>query len=418
MDAALELFSSAESLRPGALGSTQSLAQHPYTSALARASSRGRVLAWSAHTRTTHSDVPAPSFSTDASHKLLLITVDDPICRSQVFPLFYYQPELRGRFGLQLRETPLAQFEADPGRGPGGADTVCLQTWFDLTPSAVEALLSKVRKHNPDARLVYLDWFAPTDLRLAHALHGHVDMYVKKHVFRDRARYADATFGDTNLMDFYGRLYGLRHETAQFQVPEGFFQRMLVGPSFATADYMLPKFLYGRVPNGPRPVDLHARISTKGTPWYNQMRNHASDALSGMTDLQVVTGTGVARRQYLRELAQAKLCFSPFGYGEVCWRDYEAVMCGSLLIKPDMSHVETDPDIFQAGESYVPIRWDFSDLEEKVRYYLAHAEERQKITDNAFRVVSEYFRQQRFFTQMRAILDPGPRAVHSIAQAR
>jgi spore maturation protein CgeB len=118
----------------------------------------------------------------------------------------------------------------------------------------------------------------------------------------------------------------------------------------------------------------------------------------------VPTAPGLGRRAYLRELGASKLCFSPFGYGEVCWRDYEAVMCGSLLLKPDMSHVETDPDIFRAGETYVPLRWDFSDLEEKVRYYLARPHERARITRNAFQTLQRYFREQRFLQHVGHIL--------------
>lgn len=124
------------------------------------------------------------------------------------------------------------------------------------------------------------------------------------------------------------------------------------------------------------------------------------------------------RRAYLRELAASKLCFSPFGYGEVCWRDYEAVMCGSLLLKPDMSHVETDPDIFRAGETYVPLRWDFADLEDKARYYLAHPAERTRIANNAFRALQKYFREQRFIDHVRAIVAPAVLETRAAARTR
>jgi hypothetical protein len=417
IDAASGLYSGAQRLRyaeaDGVSGRTTDLplVQAFCGSTLAQASNRARLLAWAAHRHQLGSGMPAKGFSPDATHKLLLITVDDPICSSQVFPFFYYQPELSSQLGAQLREVSLKQFEAQPWlTGLEDADTVCFQTWFDRTPAELAAIVAKIRKQSPRARVVYLDWFAPTDLRLAETLHQHVDLYVKKHVFRDRTDYSHATYGDTNLMDFYGKLYDLPHEHQSFSVPSDFYSRMLVGPSFATADYMLPKFLYGSAPSSsnPRPIDLHARISFKGTPWYERMRSEAIAVLDDLSDLKVVNGTGVKRRAYLRELASSKLCFSPFGYGEVCWRDYEAVMCGSLLLKPDMSHVETNPDIFRAGETYVPLRWDFSDLEQKTRYYLAHPEERARITRNAFMTLQKYFREQGFLEHMRSVLDPLP----------
>jgi hypothetical protein len=408
IDAASGLHAGAQRLKERereAIGDFQ-LVQALCGSTLAHASNGARLLAWKAHRHHIQSGGRTQGFSLDASHKLLLLTVDDPICHSQVFPFFYYQPELADRCGVQLREISLKQFEAESAHNYLGADTVCVQTWFDRTPAQFASLLDKVHQQNPKARIVYFDWFAPTDLRLAETLHGQVDVYVKKHVFRDRSRYGEATLGDTNLMDFYGQLYDLPHESNHYAVPHEFFQHLLLGPSFATADYMLPKFLYASLPiaSEPKPIDLHARISFKGTPWYSRMRQEAIKALEAIADLNVVSGVGAPRKAYLRELAASKLCFSPFGYGEVCWRDYEAVMCGSLLLKPDMSHVETNPDIFRAGETYVPLRWDFSDLEQKVRYYLAHPYETARITDNAFRTLQQYFREQRFVEHARVIV--------------
>jgi len=414
IDAASGLYSGAQRLTPAEADGVHPGMQALWSTRLAQASNRARLLAWAAHRHdvdSVGSGIPARAFSPDARHKLLLITVDDPICSSQVFPFFYYQPELAQQFGIELREVPLKHFEtAARLTGLEHADTVCFQTWFDRTPEQLHALVAKIRKHNPTARVVYLDWFAPTDLRLAEPLHGQVDLYVKKHVFRDRAQYACTTYGDTNLMDFYGKLYELPHQNQHFSVPGDFYARLLVGPSFATADYMLPKFLYGSAPSpsAARPIDLHARISYKGTPWYERMRREAITSLDRLSDLKVITGTGIKRRAYLRELSASKLCFSPFGYGEVCWRDYEAAMCGSLLLKPDMSHVETEPDIFRAGETYVPLRWDFADLEEKTRYYLAHPEERARITQNAFLALQKYFREQGFIEHMRRLLDRLP----------
>ena len=67
---------------------------------------------------------------------------------------------------------------------------------------------------------------------------------------------------------------------------------------------------------------------------------------------------------------------SPFGLGEICYRDFEILFSGCLMIKPDMKHIKTWPNIYIPMETYIPCRWDFSDLEEKVRWalrtYLKH----------------------------------------------
>ena len=98
----------------------------------------------------------------------------------------------------------------------------------------------------------------------------------------------------------------------------------------------------------------------------------------------------VSQSQFFSELRNSKICFSPFGYGEVCWRDYEAIFSGSLLVKPRMDHVRLTPSVFVPGETYVPIAWDCSDYGEKVRQYLSDAKRRREIAGNAFDVIRRY----------------------------
>ena len=48
-----------------------------------------------------------------------------------------------------------------------------------------------------------------------------------------------------------------------------------------------------------------------------------------------------------------------------------------------MSHLETWPDIFIPGETYVPFGWEAGDLVEKTSYYLDNENERKRIAINA-----------------------------------
>jgi hypothetical protein len=105
---------------------------------------------------------------------------------------------------------------------------------------------------------------------------------------------------------------------------------------------------------------------------------------------RAVTAANVKYKEYMDEMQRSKICFSPFGFGEVCWRDYEAVVAGALLVKPNMYHVVTDPNIFVENKSYVSVKWDLSDLGEKVDYYLRHPEERAEITKYAYRLLRDY----------------------------
>jgi hypothetical protein len=144
-----------------------------------------------------------------ASRRVLFVTHAHPICASQIFPFFHYSRQLRERFDVELREINLEAFEAATGNRTGAVDIVCLQTCFDFEPERMQNLLKRLRSLCRPAKIVFLDSFAPTDLRMAELLDDHVDIYVKKHVLRDRSRYGEPTLGDTNLTEYCGRRYGI-----------------------------------------------------------------------------------------------------------------------------------------------------------------------------------------------------------------
>lgn len=338
--------------------------------------------------------------------KLLFLTEKDIICRTQIFPFWYHRADFAHRYRIEMRELPLTRF-LDAKHPYGDADAVCFQSFFDLPPEMLGKLTNRIRAAFPEARLAYFDWFAPTDLRYAAVLDEHVAAYVKKQVLGDFGQYGAATLGDTNLTDYYARRFNLDgYPPTHFEVPPGFRQKLWLSPHFAFSPHMLPCFL-GKFPNTKkRDIDLHARVASKGTEWYSQMRQEALDkAVSLESRLKVACRGFVSREVYFRELFRAKTCFSPFGYGEVCWRDFEAMFTGALLLKPDMGHIACYPDVFAPYETYIPIAWDLSDFDEKLDYYLGHEAERLAIARNAFERLHTYFREQRFLADVEPLLE-------------
>jgi hypothetical protein len=109
--------------------------------------------------------------------------------------------------------------------------------------------------------------------------------------------------------------------------------------------------------------------------------------------------------EYYEELLRSRICISPYGYGEVCGRDIEATLAGCLLIKPDMSHLRSYPDIFEAGVTYVPVERDYANLGETCDYYLDREDERARIAANAYRVLADAYRADVFVDVFAGLLE-------------
>ena len=70
----------------------------------------------------------------------------------------------------------------------------------------------------------------------------------------------------------------------------------------------------------------------------------------------------LTRKDFTNETFEVYGLISPFGWGEICYRDYEAIIGGALLIKPDMSHIHTWPNIYNEN-NYFSISWDCDEID-------------------------------------------------------
>jgi hypothetical protein len=132
---------------------------------------------------------------------------------------------------------------------------------------------------------------------------------------------------------------------------------------------------------GGRSIAVHARIDPVFCESIAYQRRLFLERIAG--NELFLTGI-VPQNQYYQELYASKIVLSPFGWGEVCFRDFEAIISGSLLLKPDMSHIKTWPDVYVPYETYVPVKWDGTDIIEKAESWLANDRERRRIAENAY----------------------------------
>ena len=77
------------------------------------------------------------------------------------------------------------------------------------------------------------------------------------------------------------------------------------------------------------------------------------------------------------------MALSPFGMGEICFRDFECMQFGTIIVKPDVSRLDTIPNIYEDDETYIAVNYDWSNLNEKIDYVLSDFNNlNQKINTN------------------------------------
>ena len=100
-------------------------------------------------------------------------------------------------------------------------------------------------------------------------------------------------------------------------------------------------------------------------------------------------GNRVSTQEYYKRISSAKILLAPFGYGEMAPRDLESAMFGSILIKPDMSYIDSNPSVYEDGVTYIACKHDYSDLKEKIHDILGNYEKYLYIVENARRGIQE-----------------------------
>ncbi|MBF0624366.1 MAG: glycosyltransferase family 1 protein [Magnetococcales bacterium] len=299
--------------------------------------------------------------------------------RGLLFPLLRYRSALRER-GLDL------QFFFDPA-APGLTDCDLLAVDSKVHRSLWITDAERVRAdfEGFQARVGPVIFFDTGDSSgwLVEGVLPWVRLYCKNHLLRDRTLYGRSLYGNRLFTDHYHRRHGLTdHQPEPSQVIDNphWLAKLWVSWHSGLCDYSrwgpLKRRLYRHLgwsallqpsddchpPDAPRPLEMSCRINTRyqreTIAWQRQQMVRI---LAGR-----VASRPVSRAAYLRELRQARLVISPFGWGEVALRDFETFLAGAVLLKPDMSHLETWPPLYEDGVTLVAHRWDLDDLEERI----------------------------------------------------
>lgn len=350
---------------------------------------------------------------------LLLGLTTDLILAAQQEPFADERQLLRRQLGLTVRHIPtqnLSQMveacEKDDSEVVFFFPSWCEDAW------EVEQSFKAIREKYPTRQLIFIDPFAQANTRFLGVL-PYVDRLVKRQCLSNRTDYKRQFVGGNELIEFIAQHWDIDIDGwfVGSEVPDGCEDRIVSGWSLGTArrfrKALQPPRFFPKRPMT-KDIDVFCRLALghkHKQEWYCQYRMAAVKALEPLaSDYQTVASARffedglVSKKQYQRELKHSRIVFSPFGWGETCWRDFEAICNDCLLVKPSMAHLEMQPDLFIENETYVPVRWDFADLEDKCRYYLEHPEEAARIVANARQVYADYLQKGGFANTIEKIL--------------
>ena len=96
-------------------------------------------------------------------------------------------------------------------------------------------------------------------------------------------------------------------------------------------------------------------------------------------------------QEYMNALYRSRLALSPFGMGEVCYRDFEILGLGVAMIKPSMELVDTSPNCYVEDETYIPVNLDWSNLNEVVKKTLDNPKKIQYIIESSRQKYKEIY---------------------------
>lgn len=99
----------------------------------------------------------------------------------------------------------------------------------------------------------------------------------------------------------------------------------------------------------------------------------------------------LTHKNYLIELRKSKVSVGAFGWGEVCYREFEAIKMGSAVIFPNVDYMETWPNIYQDNISYVSYKLDLSDLLEKIEIVVNDNNLRLMLLENSQSIIRNIY---------------------------
>ena len=255
--------------------------------------------------------------------------------------------------------------------------------------------LETISELNQKTKLIWCDQSDSMGTFLGQVL-PYVYKYCKAQIIKDRSEYMSTHYASRIYADYYHKKYGINDKDSFLdQIVQNKTDLEKISVSWNSAfmnygvnyDYILRLrkhipfnfFLHFSKPRArpedERPINFTCRM---GISYARETICYQRKAIKEILKDQIPTDK-LSRTAYFKEMDRSKICISPFGLGEITLKDFEALLSGTMLLKPDMSHMKTWPNLFQDQKTCLFHSWDADDIKEKIDWALSNNNERISI---------------------------------------
>ena len=110
-----------------------------------------------------------------------------------------------------------------------------------------------------------------------------------------------------------------------------------------------------------------------------------------ISDLGDLGKKRLSLKDYYKLMQSTKIIICPHGWGEIGNREFLATKMGVAFIKPDMSYINTWPNIYIKNETYIPCDLDFSNIEYLIDELSNNINLRKKLVNNSLSIIDDIY---------------------------
>ena len=273
----------------------------------------------------------------------------------------------------------------------------------------------KFKKKNPN--IVWLDLTDSSGTTQFEVL-PYVKKYVKKQFYKDKSLYKKNFFRGRYYADFYQKKFSLEKNinSETHLLTDKYLSKLVLGWNIGVGNYFdilnrskyekylcilkslksnnlkgLYEYCLGFNKPQKKLNDVYYNFNLRNDDEKKSIHFQRNKVTEIMNDHFKLENYRLDHKEYLKRLQESKISIGAFGWGEVCYREFEAIKMGAAIIFPCMDYIETWPNIYRDNHSYVSYKLDFSNLIDKINLVSNDKNFRESLVENSQRICKNVY---------------------------